>query len=161
GFFMGHDPTRIIELENDLKNTFGVPKCGARLPLLNEDGTPFGSHLAMYGFDELFRARFDTPQFLGYVFTTQPLDGIDFRMSFSFEFLPDSAPATLPAPVKSPSHPFSFWDGEESVAAYAARVNLPPTKSLDIGGGEKIELILIPAGEFTMGTSQPVPVDET
>src|SRR4051812_32156489 len=53
-----------------------------------------------------------------------------------------------------------LWDGHESVAEYANRVNLPPTKTLDLGNGIKMELVLIPAGKFIMGTPEPAPVDE-
>jgi len=53
-----------------------------------------------------------------------------------------------------------LWDGKESVADYAKRVNLPPTETLDLGSNVKLELVLIPAGKFIMGTPEPVPVDE-
>jgi len=53
-----------------------------------------------------------------------------------------------------------LWDGQETLADYAQRVNLPPTKTLDLGNGVKLELVLIPAGEFVMGTPEPEPVDE-
>jgi len=57
-----------------------------------------------------------------------------------------------------PAYP--LWDGTESVADYATKVNLPPTKTLDLGNGVKMELVLIPAGKFVMGTPEPAPVDE-
>ena len=58
--------------------------------------------------------------------------------------------AADPAP---PAYP--LWDNHESVADYAKRVNLPPTKTLDLGNGVKMELVLIPAGKFIMGTPEP------
>ena len=53
-----------------------------------------------------------------------------------------------------------LWDGQESVAQYAERVGLPPTETLDLGNGVKLELVLIPAGKFIMGTPEPEAVDE-
>ena len=55
---------------------------------------------------------------------------------------------------------YLLWDGSESVAEYAKKVNLPATKTLELGNGIKIELVLIPAGHFIMGTPEPEPVDE-
>jgi len=49
---------------------------------------------------------------------------------------------------------YPLWDGQESVADYAKKVNLPPTKTLDFGNGVKMELVLIPAGKFLMGTPE-------
>ena len=51
--------------------------------------------------------------------------------------------------------PAPLWDGHESVADYAKRVNLPPTKTLDLGNNIKLDLVLIPAGKFIMGTPDP------
>ena len=55
---------------------------------------------------------------------------------------------------------YPLWDGQESVADYAKRVNLPPTQTLDLGNNVKLELVLIPASKFIMGTPEPAPVDE-
>ena len=42
-------------------------------------------------------------------------------------------------------------DGKEPVADYARRVGLPATEVLALGGGVKMEFLLVPAGEFDMG----------
>ena len=51
-----------------------------------------------------------------------------------------------------PAYP--LWDGTESVAAYAKKINIPPTQTLDLGNGVKLDLVLIPAGKFLMGTPE-------
>ena len=63
-----------------------------------------------------------------------------------------SAPAA--EPPKPPSWP--LWDGAERVEQYAKRTSLEPTKTLDLGNGVKLEMVLIPAGKFVMGTEEPV-----
>jgi formylglycine-generating enzyme required for sulfatase activity len=62
----------------------------------------------------------------------------------------------LPAADQS----WPLWDGQESVEHYAARVKLPATQTFDLGNNVKLELVLIPAGQFIMGTSEPKAVDE-
>src|SRR4051812_7255922 len=47
---------------------------------------------------------------------------------------------------------YPLWNGIETVAEYAKKVNVPPTQTLDLGNGVKLDLVLIPAGKFIMGT---------
>jgi formylglycine-generating enzyme required for sulfatase activity len=67
---------------------------------------------------------------------------------------------TLARGAEPDAKPWPLWDGQETIVQYAQHVNLPPTKTLDLGNGVKLELVLIPAGEFIMGTPEPEPVDE-
>ena len=61
-------------------------------------------------------------------------------------------------PPAAPNWP--LWDGQETVEQYAKRAGVEPTKTLDLGNGVNLELVLIPAGKFIMGTPEPKPVDE-
>lgn len=71
-------------------------------------------------------------------------------LAMSAAFAAESAPA------------FPLWNGVEPVAAYAKRVNLPPTKTIDLGNGVNLDLVLIPAGKFIMGSLEPEkPISET
>ena len=73
--------------------------------------------------------------------------------------IPFAVAAETASPVTT-TPAFPLWDGQESVANYAKKVNLPPTQTLDLGNGVKLDLVLIPAGKFIMGTPEPTPVDE-
>ncbi|HEY3323042.1 MAG TPA: formylglycine-generating enzyme family protein [Planctomycetota bacterium] len=66
---------------------------------------------------------------------------------------------TLPAfaagaPDAKPAQPWPLWDGKETVAEYARRAGLEATKTLDLGGGVKLETVLIPAGKFVIGSPE-------
>ncbi|HEY3321226.1 MAG TPA: hypothetical protein VGP72_12220 [Planctomycetota bacterium] len=64
------------------------------------------------------------------------------------------------AAADDPIQVWPLWDGKETIADYAKRAGLEPTKTLDLGGGVTLETVLIPAGKFVMGTPEPPPVDE-
>ena len=42
-----------------------------------------------------------------------------------------------------PTPAYPLWDGQESVAEYAKKVNLPPTKTLDLGSSDARILVWI------------------
>jgi len=52
----------------------------------------------------------------------------------------------------NPTLAFPLWDGKEAVADYAKRVDLAPTATIELAPSVKLELVLIPAGTFTMGS---------
>ena len=58
-----------------------------------------------------------------------------------------AAPGAEPQP-----QPFPLWDGKETVAEYAKRAGLKPTQGVDLGNGVKLEMVLVPAGRFVMGS---------
>jgi formylglycine-generating enzyme required for sulfatase activity len=47
---------------------------------------------------------------------------------------------------------YLLWDGKETVAEYAKQVGLDPIVTLDLGDGVKMKFVLIPAGNFMMGS---------
>ena len=59
-----------------------------------------------------------------------------------------------------PTPAYPLWNGNDAIADYAKRVNLPSTKTLELSDGVKLELVLIPGGKFIMGTPEPAPVDD-
>lgn len=67
-----------------------------------------------------------------------------------------TAPATKSEPVREAEVDqgklkWPIWDGKESTAAYAKRIGLPATKTVSLQG-ENIDIVLIPAGSFLMGS---------
>jgi len=62
--------------------------------------------------------------------------------------------------AETPAPTWPLWNSQESIEHYAKRANLPPAKTLDLGNGVHFDLVLIPAGKFTMGTPEPKPMDE-
>jgi len=64
----------------------------------------------------------------------------------------------LSACASEPVH--ALWDREESIEAYAKRVDLPVTRTIVLADGVTMEFVLIPAATFTMGTPEPHPPNE-
>jgi formylglycine-generating enzyme required for sulfatase activity len=62
---------------------------------------------------------------------------------------------TAPAAEPSPTPSWPLWDGAETVEQYAKKTGLEPTRTLDLGNGIKMEMVLIPAGKFIMGAEEP------
>ncbi|MCY3017500.1 MAG: SUMF1/EgtB/PvdO family nonheme iron enzyme [Planctomycetota bacterium] len=66
---------------------------------------------------------------------------------------PDAGtPKVEPVVAKPEPRTWPLHDGKEPIADYAKRVGLPATETLDLGGGVKMEFVLVPAGKFVMGT---------
>jgi formylglycine-generating enzyme required for sulfatase activity len=66
---------------------------------------------------------------------------------------------TLRPVAAETAHAYPRWDGQEQIADYARRASLQPQQSIDLGGGIKLELKLVPAGRFEMGTPSPFTMD--
>ncbi len=59
---------------------------------------------------------------------------------------------TRDEPFDTKALPWPLWDGKESTADYARRTQLEATRFLQLGG-QTLELVLIPAGRFLMGSA--------
>ncbi|MDB6077222.1 MAG: hypothetical protein JWO82_969, partial [Akkermansiaceae bacterium] len=68
--------------------------------------------------------------------------------------------ATLREALIDPKNlPWPLWDGSESAADYAKRVHLPATRTLQLGD-TPLELVLVPAASYVMGSSSGSDSDE-
>lgn len=67
--------------------------------------------------------------------------------------LQSESPSQVPFPPdREPKQKFDRWNGIESIADYAKRQKLPLTKRVEMGAGIVLDLTLIPAGQFNMGS---------
>lgn len=65
---------------------------------------------------------------------------------------PAATPAIREAVIDPASLPWPLWDGKETVVAWAQRAKLDPVRIIDLSG-EKLEMVLIPAASFLMGSA--------
>jgi formylglycine-generating enzyme required for sulfatase activity len=62
-------------------------------------------------------------------------------------------PSQTPQPAKAGT-PWPQWNERETIAEYARRAHLEPTVVLNLGNDVKLDLVLIPAGTFMMGSPE-------
>ncbi len=71
-----------------------------------------------------------------------------------------SQPAKAQSEPKPLVAPFSEADANKARTEWAKFLKIPETKSLDLGKGVKLDMVLIPPGVFKMGTPKAVRDDE-
>lgn len=64
-------------------------------------------------------------------------------------------PDVRAAEAAPPAPSWPMWEPGESIEAYAKRAGLEPAQSFDLGNGETLEVVLLPAGSYRMGTPPP------
>jgi formylglycine-generating enzyme required for sulfatase activity len=74
--------------------------------------------------------------------------------------IPEEPDGVSSEAARLPASEYPLWKPGESIEGYAKRAGLPPADHLDLGNGVRVELVLVPAGDFIMGAAPPEAVKE-